>query len=239
MVFIDGVCHCAFFLLLEKDLGEGFSSQPVIEHIEKFGSSEKASKEIKKHDRYGLGTAIGDKACHLFIKWYIHTFSLCTQKTDGWSRWSYEVPFDSNAGRGLFRTGFFLSLANMRDYENWNVVQKRKGKGNTHYLRVTNVRGKKVQVTIKDEEVIKNYEIVVLNHLKIKRRKPSAIEIQRLPNAILLNSKFGIGDFDDGLIYIGTRFCTNKDNPNCPECYLNQICKGFQKYRYLITDYTT
>jgi len=226
-------------LLLEKDLGEKESVQPLVEHIESFLSSEIASKQIKNHERYGLGSAIGDKACHLFIKWYIHTFNLSTKTTEGWSKWSYEAPFDSNTGRVLFRTGFFLSLANLKDYENWDVIQKGKGKGGTNYIRVTNIRGKKVQIEITDKGINKNYEEVVLKHFKIRKRSPATIEIQQLPNAILLNSEFGIGDFDDGLIYIGTNFCFNQENPRCDKCPLNKICKGFNEDKFLIKDYRT
>ncbi|MCD6085405.1 hypothetical protein J7J41_00185 [bacterium] len=226
-------------LLLEKDLGKKESVQPLVEYIESFLSSETASKEIKNHKRYGLGSAIGNKACHLFIKWYIHTFNLSIKKTEGWSKWSYEVPFDSNTGRVLLRTGFFLSLADLKDYENWNVIQKGKGKGGTNYIRITNIRGKKAQIENIDKKISKNYKDIVLNHLKTRKRKPTTIEIQQLPNAILLNSDFGIGDFDDGLIYIGINFCFNHKNPKCNKCPLNKICKGFNKNKSLIKDYRT
>lgn len=226
-------------LLLEKDLGEKNSFQPLVEYLESFSSSELASKEIKNHERYGLGSAIGDKACHLFIKLYIHTFNLSTKKEEGWSKWSYEAPFDSNTGRVLFRTGFFLSLAEINEYEKWNVIQKRKGKGDTHYIRVTNIRGKKIQLQIDNKDIKKNYEDVILHHLKIRKRALTTMEIQLLPNAILLNSEFGIGDFDDGLIYIGTNFCFNHENPVCSKCPLGKICKGFNEDKFLIKGYRT
>ncbi|MCG2827080.1 MAG: hypothetical protein L6265_10875 [Thermoplasmatales archaeon] len=227
-------------LLLEKDLGEEEeSTQPLIEYIESFASSEMASRQLKSHERYGLGSAIGDKACHLFMKWYIHTFNLSIKKGDGWSKWSYEVPFDSNAGRVLFRTGFLLDLADLKDYEDWDVIQKEKGKDKTHYLRVTNIRSKKAQRNIDDEEIKENYKDVVLNHLKIRKRTPTRFEIQQILNAILLNSKFGIGDFDDGLIYVGTNFCFNHENPKCDKCPLNKICKSFNEDKSLIKNYRT
>ena len=139
-------------LLIEKDLGKKESTQPLVDYIESFISSEIASREIKNHKRYGLGSAIGDKASHLFIKLYIHTFNLSIKKKEeGWSKWSYEAPFDSNTGRVLFRTGFFLSLADINDYKKRNVIQKGKGKGGTYYIRVTNIRGKKIQREIDDK----------------------------------------------------------------------------------------
>jgi hypothetical protein len=226
-------------LLLEKDLGDKESTQPFVEYLEGFESSEIMSKQLKNHERYGLGSAIGDKACHLFVKWYIHTFNLSSKKDDGWSKWSFEVPFDSNAGRVLFRAGFFTSLADLEDYEDWEVIQRGKGKGKTHYIRVTNIRGKKVQKDIDDEKIIENYNEVILNHLKIRKRSPTKFEIQQIPNAILLNSKFGIGDFDDGLIYIGTKFCFNHDKPDCKNCPLKELCLGKNKKPELIKNYRT
>jgi len=227
-------------LLLEKDLGEDReSTQPLIEYLEGFESSEIMSKQLKANERYGLGSAIGNKACHLFVKWCIHTFNLFSREGEGWSKWSYEVPFDSNAGRVLFRTGFLLNLAGLKDYEDWEVIQKEKGKGNTHYIRVTNIRKKKVNGDIDDIEIKENYNDVVLNHFKIRKRKPTTFEIQQLPNAILLNSKFGIGDFDDGIIYVGTNFCFNHENPRCDKCPLNRICKGFNEDKSLINNYRT
>jgi len=233
-----GVPLCVH-LLLEKDLGEKESTQPFIEYLESFESSEIMSRGLKNHGRYGLGSAIGDKACHLFVKWYIHAFNLSSKKDDGWSKWSFEVPFDSNAGRVLFRAGFFTSLADLEDYEDWEVIQRGKGKGKTNYIRVTNIRDKKVQKDIEDKKIIENYNEVILNHLKIRKRIPTKFKIQQIPNAILLNSKFGIGDFDDGLIYIGTKFCFNHDKPNCKNCPLSNLCLGKNKKSELIKNYRT
>ncbi len=225
-------------LLLEKDLaGKIETRQPLVDYLESFSSAEVTSMRIKNHERYGLGSAVGNKGCHLFTKWYIHTFHLSSRKDVGWSEWSYEVPFDSNVGRVLFRTGYLLSLADLDYYQSWNVIQQKKNK--PHYIRVTNIRGKKVQKDIDDEEIKKNYKDVLLNHLKTRKREPTTIEIQQMPNAILLNSKFGIGDFDDGLIYIGTNFCINDERPKCSKCPLNSICKGFNGNEFLITDYLT
>jgi hypothetical protein len=99
--------------LLEKDLTKNNqqSTEPLVDFLESFDSSEKMSQEIKDDERYGLGKAIGDKAAHLFAKWYIQTFSLCRKNDVNWGKLSYEVPFDSNVGRVLFRTGFLLELA--------------------------------------------------------------------------------------------------------------------------------
>ena len=81
--------------------------------------------------------------------------------------------------------------------------------------------------------------MVLKTKLENQKRVSNKIEIQQLPNAILLNSKFGIGDFDDGLIYIGTRFCFNHDKPDCKNCPLKDLCLGKNKKSELIKNYRT
>jgi len=99
-------------------------------------SAEIMSKKIKQHKRYGLGKAIGDKAAHLFAKWIVHTFNLTRKRDITWGKYSFEVPFDSNAGRVLFRTGYLLNWADIDDYKKSNVIQPNQGKGGTDYIRV-------------------------------------------------------------------------------------------------------
>jgi hypothetical protein len=232
-------------LLLEKDLLKSGkeSNQPLVDYLESFESSEIMSQQIKDHDRYGLGSAIGDKACHLFAKWYIHTFKLVKRKDVGWDKWSFELPFDSNAGRVLFRSGFLTIWADLSDYEKFNVIQKRKGKKRadgkkTHYIRVTNIRGKKSEIAFNNTDIFKKYVEVCKNHLKIMSN-PRSVEIQIIPNALLLGTDFGVGDLDDGLMYIGTNFCFNHETPECEKCPIKSLCKGKNEDNSLIVDYTT
>ena len=105
--------------LLEKDLQKEnkTSTEPLVDFLESFISAEIMSREIKDNERYGLGKAIGDKAAHLFVKWYIHTFKLCKNTTTSWGNNSFELPFDSNVGKVLLRTGYLLELATLKDYE--------------------------------------------------------------------------------------------------------------------------
>lgn len=226
--------------LLEKDLmsKSKVSAQPLIDYLESFDSSEIMAKQLKSNERYGLGSAIGDKATHLFAKWYVHTFQLASRKDDGWDEWSYETPFDSNAGRILFRTGFLLSMAELKDYGKWGVIQKERGKSGKSYIRVTNIRGKR-STKFKDENFVKNYKEIVTQHMKIKKNTTSSFEIQKIPNAILLGTNYGIGDFDDGIMFIGTNYCFNDDHPNCYSCPIKKSCYAFQKDRSLIENYTT
>ncbi len=182
----------------------------------------------------------GDKACHLFTKWYLSTYNLTQKKDDyGWSKWSFEVPFDSNAGRVLFRAGFFTSLDNLNNYENEKIIQKGKGKNNTDYIRVTNIRGYKIEISDFSDYFKRNYNEIIKNYLKLSNRNSKNVQIQLIPNAILLNTEYGIGDFDDGLIYIGTNFCFNHNEPKCYECPIKEICYGYKKDNKLITGYRT
>jgi hypothetical protein len=224
--------------LLEKDLQKNneISTEPLVDFLERFDSSEKMSQGIKDDERYGLGKAIGDKAAHLFAKWYIQTFSLCQRNDVNWGKLSYEVPFDSNVGRVLFRTGFLLELANLLDLESWDVIQKDGGKGGKHYIRVTNLRGKKVQTL----DTSQGSGLQILNAIKqyFGSRKRS-VEIQQIPNALLEDSNYGIGDLDDGIIYIGTNFCRNHDVPLCENCPIKELCEGYNNKKELIDEYRT
>ena len=224
--------------LLEKDLKKNnqTSAEPLVDFIESFDSSEKMSQGIKDNERYGLGKAIGDKAAHLFAKWYVETFALTRRNDINWGKLSYELPFDSNVGRVLFRTGLLFELASLADLESWQVVQKNAGKGGKHYIRVTNLRGKKVQTlnTASDDGL----QILNIIRQYFGNRKRS-VEIRQIPNALLENSQYGIGNLDDGIIHIGTTFCRNHDVPLCGDCLINTLCDGFNNRKELIDEYRT
>jgi len=227
--------------LLEKDLQKENkqSNEPLVDYLESYNSSELMSNAMKDNQRYGLGKAIGDKAAHLFAKWYVHTFELSKRNDISWGKLSYELPFDSNAGRVLFRSGFLLEVASLKDYQNWEVIQLNGGKGGEHYIRVTNIRGNKTESISIESDIGNNYKEITTQHLKTRKRLPSKIEIQQAPNAFLKNTKYSIGDLDDGLIHIGTRFCFNHETPKCNECPINKFCVGYQKQSELISDYRT
>lgn len=239
-IFRWGVPLCVP-LLLEKDSqkNQKQSSEPLVDYIENWDSAEIMSQQIKDNERYGLGKAIGDKAGHLFVKWYIHTFGLTKRKDKAFGPLSYELPFDSNAGRVLFRIGFLLCLANLSDYESWEVIQKGKGKGGEHYLRVTNIRGKKSQKFSNFKKLMNSYSSICIEYLKVRKRRPSKIEIQQIPNLLLLETDYSIGDLDDGLMHIGTNYCLNHANPKCKLCPINDVCVGCKTNNELISRYRT
>ncbi|MBC7091344.1 MAG: hypothetical protein H5T50_05480 [Nitrososphaeria archaeon] len=233
-------------LLIEKDLMScgKISSQPLVDYIESHFSAEKMARQLKNHERYGLGSAIGDKACHLFAKMYVSVLKLVKYRRNdnGWTGFSYEVPFDSNAGRVLFRTGFLLEIASLEDYEKWEVIQKKRGKGGLNYIRVTNIRGKKTTKIPSTSRFFSDYVRVVKNYLKMGQ--PRTIKIQRIPNLLIYElTKYGhdysVADFDDGLMYVGTNYCFNHSDPKCKDCPLNKLCKGYNEKENLITDYRT
>jgi hypothetical protein len=230
----------SLFHLLEKDLIKNgkSSDEPFVEYIESWDSAEIMSQQIKDNERYGLGKAIGDKAGHLFAKFYLHTFGINKRNDNGFGPLSYELPFDSNAGRVLFRTGFLLEFAELKEYEKWGVIQKEKGKGGKDYIRVTNIRGKNYDKIVSYEVFMNLYNEVIVNHLRVRKRKTRKVEIQRLPNALLFGTGYGIGHLDDGLIYIGTNFCYNHENPKCSGCPVNEFCLAYKR-RDLIDNYRT
>lgn len=231
-------------LLLEKEmLPSECKPTALIDYLESFQSTETMTNELKDHEKYGLGKAIGDKACHLFAKWYVSSFNLCRRSDLSWKDFSYEVPYDSNAGRVLWRTGYFLNWADESYFQKKEVLQPGRGKDNLCYIRVTNIRGNAVQnVDNLPEDIKELYYDISRKHLKTHIKKPTKFEIQRIQHAFLLEhyqeSNLNIANFDDGLIYIGTNFCYNHSEPKCSDCPIKDLCSGYKNEK-LIQNYRT
>lgn len=230
-------------LLLDRDCADENNKATVLtDYLESWKSAEEMSQQLKDNERYGLGKAIGDKACHLFAKWMVSSFRLTRRADSAWGDFSFEVPYDSNAGRVLWRTGFLLKWSTKKDYVKKDVIQKGVGKQGLNYIRVTNIRGmgakKKLPSKIKEK-----YTEIALNHLKTHTRAPAKVEIQRIQHAYLLDqfneTGYGVADFDEGLIYIGTTFCFNHNEPKCDECPLQNLCEGHLSKPELISEYRT
>ena len=132
-----------------------------------------------------------------------------------------------------------LNCADLSDYEDWDVIQKGKGKGGEHYIRVTNIRGKKSDKFSDLNYFMDSYESICVEYLKVRKRRPSKVEIQQIPNALLLETDYGIGDLDDGLMYVGTNYCFNHDEPKCKQCPVRSLCIGYKSRKDLITNYRT
>ncbi len=230
-------------LLLERDCKDDEKKPTVlIDCLESWPSAEEMSQQVKDNERYGLGKAIGDKACHLFAKWVVSSFRLIRRKDIAWGDFSFEVPYDSNAGRVLWRTGFFLKWASEKDYIKANVVQPGQGKQGLNYIRVTNIRGMSATQSLPNN-LQSQYIDISLHHLKTHKQQPRKVEVQRIQHAYLLddfaNSGLGVADFDEGLIFIGTRYCFNHSEPLCQNCPLNKLCEGYKSNSNLITKYRT
>lgn len=230
-------------LLLEKDAkNDEQKATALASYIDSNPSAEIMSQNLKDHERYGLGKAIGDKGAHLFAKWYTTSFQLTKHlKNPAWGPLSFEVPFDSNAGRVLWRMGFFLECTRETEYKKRKAIQPKEGKGKTNYIRVTNIRGMPCSNQSLIKSIKTSYNEICTKYMGSHRREPSAVEIQRIPSAILHKESKDLttADLDDGLMLIGTRFCANTDKPNCKECPVNEICEGHQKNQKLILNYRT
>lgn len=228
-------------LLLTRDEVEGHKPYALLRYLESWQSAETMSRQIKDHPRYGLGKAIGDKAAHLFAKWMVHSYRLTTRLSDlAWGAFSFEVPFDSNAGRVLFRTGFFQEWASLSQYRQWQVIQTERGKAGKHYIRVTNIRGKASDLAEQDGQLRRTYQELCVSHLKSHKRVPQRIEIQRIPLAyLLMDGSYTPGELDDGLMHIGTNFCFNHSQPHCTDCPIHSLCEGYLNNPSLIHDYRT
>ena len=226
--------------VLEKRAGGDRGAVALLDHLEQFESAEAMSREIKDNEQFGLGKAVGDKACHLFAKWMVATFHLTRKTGDGWGPYSFEIPYDSNAGRVLWRAGYFLRWAEEADYAKKEVVQPGRGKGGKKYIRVTNIRGmKSARAELLSSEFMDDYAEICTKHLRTHKRRPEKPEIQRLQHVFLLREKMGPAEFDDGLIHVGRNFCLNHEAPKCESCPLREHCEGRKRRPELITDYRT
>jgi hypothetical protein len=241
-VYRWGVPLALSYLLARE--AEDAGSEPataLIDYLTSFPSAEAMATELKDNPKYGLGKAVGDKAAHLFVKWVTYSYPLLLSDSDpGWSRWSFEIPFDSNAGRVLYRTGFFSLWASPAEYRGKKVLQPGAGKGGTTYLRVTNIRGMPSSEAERHEPLVAAYADLCVRYLKTHRRRPQRVEIQRIASAVsLIDRTFSPGDVDDGLTKVGTTWCLNIADPNCGECPLNTVCEGTLRRRELINDVRT
>lgn len=221
------------------------SNEPLLDYLEDdfdpefLSSAEEMSRKIKKHKHHGMGKAIGNKAAHLFAKWIVHSYKLTRITNLAWGDYSFELPFDSNVGRVLFRTGYFLNWATIEDYNKFQFINKGAGKHGLNYIRVTNVRKKKS--TINNDLIDKIiYGDLCINHLRSHKREPKKFEIQRIPGyQLLVEGEYSVGELDDGLMYIGTKYCFNLGKPNCESCPINDLCEGYQSESWLIENYRT
>ena len=214
----------------------------LADYLEGYSSAEQMCSGLKGNEKFGLGKAIGVKACHLFAKWMVSTFHLARRQDEtNWSPFSYELPFDSNAGRVLWRTGYLSELADKSEYKKQNVIQPGQGKKGTDYIRVTNMRSMPVSANV-PSDLQEIYKDICVNHLQSHTRAPRKVEIQRFQHALLWKQQsknITVESFDDGLIEIGRNYCFNHQSPKCDKCPVSQYCVGRKSDKSLIDDYRT
>ena len=187
-------------------------------------SAELLSYFIKSDEFYGMGKAIGNKATHLLVKWLVYTYGLIESNDPKWSQNSYELPFDSNAGRVLFMTGFFHRfLPSLHTEEGRKNILNYIKDEDKYFMYITQAfRGRYIEIDL-DEDTDKQAKILLKKHLGISPRK---IQVQHMINYLscLLGCK--IGSIDDGLMHIGTTYCINRGNQNCKACEIRNECTG-------------
>jgi len=209
--------------------------------------AENLSKFINTDSKYGMGKAIGEKAAHLFVKYLVYSFELVSNQDKKWGQNSYEVPFDSNAGRVLFMSGFFQNFCpksfNKIDIKNlpkgFSKVDKKKKNSKIHMEITEAFRGKKIEEKFSkkiDENMREFFKEHIKNYNPRKKRnnqrkiKPK-IELQHVINYISYLESCKIGAIDDGLMLIGKKYCKNKSEKKCDTCPINKYCTGKKNNR--------
>ena len=64
-----------------------------------------------------------------------------------------------------------FELTSMEDLKKWKVIKEGEGKGKTNYVRVTNLRNKRVTKNISNPQVFEDYAKVVKEFLKKGSKK--------------------------------------------------------------------
>ena len=189
----------------------------LFNYVSSFRNPQDAVDKIRTDKEFGLGRAIGWKADFLFIKYIIHVFELISKK--GWTKNSFEVPFDSNIGRVLFRIGYVDYFLDEKE-KNKTLRERKEG----IHLEANELRNKKIKEEINPStsKIYQDLKEIVLP-IDAPKTKPG---FQFTINWFLENigdTDLTIGSFDDSLMYIGTKFCKNK-SPDCENCPLNSKC---------------
>jgi endonuclease III len=101
--------------------------------------------------------------------------------------------------------------------------------------------GISVSANVMPKEVSFAYEAAFSNDKNLEL----IIELLKFKNeniniaALVAMKNYSIADFDDGLMYIGTNFCFNHNNPKCEDCPIKDLCVGYNEDKSLIENYRT
>jgi len=190
-----------------------------------------------KHDRdFGLGDAIGDKACRLFIKQLIHTYRLIDDKNLLWGQNSYTIPIDSNVGRVLMRTGFVFGIMSSSTFYHTCCHKQANNKINLGANRLADVNFDLMRTP---KSIVRMAEQIAKSWRPRSRVMGFPISL----NAVAQLNTVGmdepsIGRIDDGLMTIGTKYCANnRSQIRCPECPMKSVCAANNREAWLIDEY--
>ena len=193
------------------------NNKPFIEWIGNWRYADKVVGEMRNVHKYGLGKAIGHKACRLFIKSLIHTYKIINSSDSKWDDNSYQNPLDSNIGRILMRSGYVFHFIKESEFL-LKCCTKQNGKVN---LAANKMR----------DLAIDRNDYFYSDCLSVVRSWSRQLRSVKFPVSLnafvtLLKSekiKSSIGRLDDGMMYLGKEYCHNK-SPDCKNCKLNLLC---------------
>jgi len=203
----------------------------LLSFMKKAGRANNIPNLIRDNDEYGLGNAIGYKACHLLVKWLIHTFPIIERSDLRWGNNSYEIPLDSNVGGVFMRSGLLFLFTN--EEELWDTkcwIEQSNERVNLSAQRLNNLR-------ISEDHPISQELNEILSAWGLRKRN-----LMKSLNAFVLrlqkrNFDISIGQLDDGFMHIGQNYCKNQELPLCNKCPLNELCLANNKEPLLKTQF--
>jgi len=198
----------------------------LLQMLDAYGTAERMVEAIKSDREYGLGKAIGDKACHLLCKWLVDEQALLPLNAarPGWSKASYEVPVDSNVGRVLVMSGVAAAYCGGDQLERESVIQQ--DPGGSIYIRATNLRRCRVVGT----EPLGDADCLQAVQRLFGSAQMRSITLPRFLNAAIeaISSELGtearVAHLDDGLLRIALTWCRNRDYRCAAGCPLRPAC---------------
>lgn len=210
----------------------------LLQMLDSYKTAEQMVAAIKFDRDFGLGKAIGDKACHLFCKWVVDEEGLLPLEPGkpGWSRNSYEVPVDSNVGRVLVMSGVAAALCGEDELKNQKVLQP--DADGRIYIRATNLRACRVKNTA---PLTESDALACIRRLYASRLQtitlPKFLNVCVETIASASGQEARIAHLDSGLLKVALTWCRNGDyrcEEGCPlkdECWAcNEAPDALAKY---------
>lgn len=198
----------------------------LLQMLDSYTTAERMIEAIKTDRDFGLGKAIGNKACHLLCKWLVDEQSLLPLDANrpGWTKNSYEVPIDSNVGRVLVMSGVAGWYCGDQ-LERQEVIQPQND--GRFYIRATNLRN----CTVTHTQPLESAHALSTVQRLFASRQIKRISLPRFLNVCIeeiankLETEPRVACLDDGLLAIALNWCRNRDyrcNDGCPlkcECW--------------------